>query len=237
MAVVSSPIADPSYDAPLFARRHESTRTHAPARARPARGPLAEATLDQPDVVIRIAESAADREAVYRLRYRVYVEELGFRQAYADHGRKIVQDRLDAAAVVLLAEVGGEVVGTVRTNVASNGDLGRYAELHRLHELRDVALSQVTMTSKLIVDERYRQGRIARRLAHAIFGVGVSCGVLVDFIDCEARLLPLYERLGYRRTSEEPFEHPELGPRYPLCLWTDATYLKSVGSSFIKSLS
>jgi GNAT superfamily N-acetyltransferase len=187
-------------------------------------------------VDVRLARSAADREAVYRLRYRVYVEELGFQQVYADHERKTVQDPLDATAIVLLAEVGGEVVGTVRTNIASDSDLGRYAALHRLHELRGVARSQITMTSKLIVDARYRQGRIARQLVHAIFRIAVMHSVVVDFIDCEGRLLPLYERLGYRRTSEQPFEHPELGPRYPLCLWTDAAYLTRVGSAFVKNL-
>jgi GNAT superfamily N-acetyltransferase len=186
--------------------------------------------------VVRLAHSSADREAVYRLRYRVYVEEFGFQQIYADHERKIVQDPLDATAIVLLAEVGGEVVGTVRTNIASDSDLGRYAALHRLHELRGVALSQITMTSKLIVDARYRNGRIARQLVQALFRIGVMHGVAVDFIDCEGRLLPLYERLGYRRTSEQPFEHPELGPRYPLCLWTDAAYLTRVGSPFVKNL-
>jgi GNAT superfamily N-acetyltransferase len=185
---------------------------------------------------VRLAHSSADREAVYRLRYRVYVEEFGFQQIYADHERKIVQDPLDATAIVLLAEVGGEVVGTVRTNIASDSDLGRYAALHRLHELRGVALSRITMTSKLIVDPRYRNGRIARQLVQALFRIGVMHGVAVDFIDCEGRLLPLYERLGYRRTSEQPFEHPELGPRYPLCLWTDAAYLTRVGSAFVKNL-
>lgn len=212
------------------------TRRPALVQATPERAPLAEAASDRLGLVIRIALSEADRQAVYRLRYRVYVEELGFRQAYADHERKLVRDPLDATAVVLLAELSGEVVGTVRTNVASECDLGRYAELHRLHALRGVARSQVTMTSKLIVDARYRHGRIARQLAHALFRLGVMCGIVVDFIDCEERLLPLYERLGYRRTSERPFEHPELGPRYPLCLWTNPVYLRHVGSPFLKGL-
>lgn len=207
-----------------------------PARTRLAHAPHADAACGRSEAAVRIAHSAADRQAVYALRYRVYVEELGLRQTYADHDRKIVQDPLDTTAIVLLAAVDDEVIGTVRTNIVSNGNLERYAELHRLYDLRGIDLSRVTMTSKLIVDARHRTGRVMSKLAHTLFGIGVACGILIDFIDCEKRLLPFYERFGYRRTSKQPFEHPELGPRYPMCLWTDGTYLRSVRSSLVRSL-
>ena len=43
-------------------------------------------------------------------------------------------------------------------------------------------------------------------------------------------LIPLYRKFGYVQTSEQPFEHPELGPRMPMRLYTDRAHLQSVGS-------
>ena len=191
---------------------------------------------DDLNVLVRPAASAADYDALYRLRYRVYVEELGFTQVYADHGRRTVRDPLDATAITLIAEIDGAIIGTVRTNVAGDCDLGKYAVLHRLHELDGVSPEEISMTSKLIVAERYRNRRVMLRLAHTVFRIAVSRGVKVDFIDCERHLIPIYYRLGYRQTTEKPFEHPELGPRYPMRLFTDRSYLSRVRSPFVSSL-
>src|SRR5262249_29290229 len=122
-------------------------------------------------------------------------------------------------------------------NIAGECDLGTYALLHRLHELDTVSPEQISMTSKLIIAEKYRNRGAMLRLAHALFRIGVSRGVAVDFIDCEQHLIPMYYRLGYRQTAEMPFEHPELGPRYPMRLFTDRSYLSRVRSPFVSSLT
>ena len=191
---------------------------------------------DDLNLVIRPAASEADYNALYQLRYRVYVEELGFRQRYANPRSRTVRDPFDATAITLVADVDGEIIGTVRTNIASDCDLGPYAMLHRLDELDNVRPEQISVTSKLIVAEQYRNRRVMLRLAHALFGIGVARGVAVDFIDCERRLMPMYFRLGYRQTTDEPFEHPELGPRHPMRLFTDRNYLIQVRSPFVGSL-
>ena len=49
----------------------------------------------------RVAESIAEREAVYRFRYSVYVEEMKKPLASADHAREVITDDLDAYSTIL----------------------------------------------------------------------------------------------------------------------------------------
>ena len=185
-------------------------------------------------IEVRIARSAADYRAAYALRYRVYVEELQFPQAYADHRRRIVTDPFDTTAKLLIATADDVVIGTVRTNFGKDCDLGSFADLHRMRELGSAFPSKVSLTTKLIVDPRFRDGRVYLELGHALFRIGRSHGIAVDFIDCQPKLIPLYRRFGYAQTSEQPFEHPELGPRMPMRLFTDRAYLQSVGSILLR---
>lgn len=61
----------------------------------------------------RLATTAAEREAIYRLRYDVYALENGFRApGPADH--RAWEDASDDMAAHLYATAGGELVGALR---------------------------------------------------------------------------------------------------------------------------
>ncbi len=62
------------------------------------------------------AETREEREAVYRFRYRVYVEEFGRELGTPDHGRKWVTDDDDDAPYTSILYTGSldNVTGTVR---------------------------------------------------------------------------------------------------------------------------
>ena len=81
------------------------------------------------DLIIRRAETAADLEKLYRFRYAVYVEEMGRPQRYADHGRKRIEEPLDAPAANFIALKDEEVVGCVRWNGGQDTDFGEYVDL------------------------------------------------------------------------------------------------------------
>jgi hypothetical protein len=66
---------------------------------------------------VHIAESNAEREAVFRFRYSVYAEELGRKLGNADHGRRRVHDEEDDKAYTLLLYTAAEdrsLTGTIR---------------------------------------------------------------------------------------------------------------------------
>ena len=206
-----------------------------PALAHPAPARRS-ATTPRAEVRVRVANSAHEREAAFRLRYRVYVQELGYRQAHADHVRRVVEEPLDATAEVFVAYADNEVVGTVRSNMGDSGDFGGVAGRYGMVQLGAHYPRRVALTAKLIIDPHYRNGRVFHELAHAVFRLGILRGMVADFIDCEPRLVPIYSRLGYRPASDRPFEHPELGLRVSMRLLADRESLQSVRSPFLRNV-
>ncbi|MCR8547080.1 GNAT family N-acetyltransferase [Salipiger sp. P9] len=73
--------------------------------------------LDETDFTVRLARDAADIAAAQRLRYEVFVEELGGSGALVDHENRLERDRFDPFFDHLLltdARRGGAVVGVYR---------------------------------------------------------------------------------------------------------------------------
>ncbi len=72
-----------------------------------------------PDFALRLAAGPEDVAAAQRLRYRVFVQELGGDGALVDHAARLEQDRFDAVAEHLLLidrarQAGEDVVGVYR---------------------------------------------------------------------------------------------------------------------------
>ena len=70
---------------------------------------------------IRLATTEDDRNAAYRLRYELYVEEQGLFEDVADHDRRHLSDEMDEHADITIGIADGEVVGTGRS-VRGGGD-------------------------------------------------------------------------------------------------------------------
>src|SRR5688500_8877275 len=91
---------------------------------------------------VRLAQSAEEREAVYRLRYAVYVRELRKEHAPGvDHARQEIRDPEDERAGAAIFYPGAPLAptGTLRADVYRAGELAatvrdRYS-LDRLPEL------------------------------------------------------------------------------------------------------
>ena len=65
---------------------------------------------------IHVANSDEECEAIYRLRYEIYVEELGKKPPGADHSRRMLREELDTDGVLFFAEANGLIVATCRNN-------------------------------------------------------------------------------------------------------------------------
>ena len=83
-----------------------------------------------------------------------------------------------------------------------------------------------------MVSPQWRNSPVLFHLLLAVFRHGLEQGVRFNFCDCAPGLVNLYERLGYRRYTEN-FVDPEFGLSIPLVLLVeDVEYLKSVHSPF-----
>jgi hypothetical protein len=181
---------------------------------------------------IRSATTPEDLNKVAQFRYRIYVEEMGRFQQYANHTEKTIYEPLDQHGHILMAVEDSNVVGTVRVNLGSESDLGPYTELYRLRELGSLFPNRVSITTKLMIAPEYRRTPLALKLALACYRY--ASDVDVDAIDCNPPLRPFFLKLGYRQIFG-PIHHPEYGYVIPMFIAVrDKAHLKQVGSPFYK---
>src|ERR1700730_11061105 len=79
-------------------------------------------------VRVHVAESEEEREAVFRFRYSVYVEELGRKLGNADHSRRRVEDVDDDKLYTKLlytTDGDGALTGTIRVRHWAPGQVPR----------------------------------------------------------------------------------------------------------------
>lgn len=186
-----------------------------------------------------IATSEADRRAIYRLRYEVYVEEM-HRRCEADHDRRMLEDAFDTTAFLVYAKSGLEVVGTVRTNFKRCGPVELEDE-YQLCQFTPYYPDCVACSGKLIVAKRYRNSRLGLDLASFLFDFGKQQQILFDFININVtfqgplrskKLYHMYQKLGYRE-YREPFQHSERGEVLPMVLvMGDLEHLEAICSPF-----
>lgn len=180
---------------------------------------------------VRVATSPAEREAIFRLRYAIYVEEMGRRQRYADPVARRIEEPLDEHGVLLGAwDERGELVGTVRNNYEG---FGLYHELYELDRAGPL-LARTAITTKLMVVPQLRhRARLGLELAVACYKDAIALGVVLCFIDCNPPLVPMFTSLGYRH-YRSPIHHPEYGEVEAMVLGlTDRAWLERVGSPFV----
>ena len=161
--------------------------------------------LEQRPSGLRIAETEAERDACYALRYRVFIEELGYDIATADHQRKLERTPEDSSAAQLYVGIGAEVIATMRLHHGSSSDLlphfrEGFELLHRL--LPDTPIDQMVSIGRLAVDRRYRGGSaIAPLFQGAIRFLEErhpATSLAFIFAVDEPRRIALYQLLGFR---------------------------------------
>ncbi|MBS0367468.1 MAG: cyclic nucleotide-binding domain-containing protein [Proteobacteria bacterium] len=147
-------------------------------------------------IVVSLAETQEEREAAYRLRYEVYVEELHRAELPPTDERRI-EEPWDAGAAIFVARDGDRTVGTARYTRRAKGEL-EHEEHLLLPRFSPWHPNQISMLSKLLVLKQYRRSGVLAHLAAAAFRHAYQCGDLVNFIVCRPHLLRLYQSIGYR---------------------------------------
>ncbi len=192
-------------------------------------------------VRVQEATSRADREEIFRFRYRVYVEELKKPLPFADHEKRIYTDELDEHARILVAydENAGTIVGTVRTlfgaEFAFPPSLLDRMQMAPLVEA--LGEDKISHSGVFMVDPAHRGLTIASQLVAHMFQLGLNIGASVDVCVAELALVRPYYQLGYRPYAAPIRPYPTAGLRVPL-VWTgrDRAYMASVGSPFAQFL-
>lgn len=151
-------------------------------------------TTQAPKYEVRVAETASDRQACFRLRYDVYVAELGRNAEIADHANRELSDSEDAEAIVVGVFRDGVAVATARINLAdaASGFVRKYGLQGGL-----TPTDRVAIVSRLMISPSLRGTGVFKLLITNLFQIGARVGVSHAFIECREHLVSLYQHLGF----------------------------------------
>jgi CRP-like cAMP-binding protein len=177
---------------------------------------LESAAVDESAIDVFLCRDDAMLNAAKRLRYEVYCVELARHSPFADHEARTISDPLDAFGNTFVAVANGETIGTLRSNIGREGDLGVLEDVYGMRQ--SPHHPQATgICTKFVIRRSHRGSSAATRLISAMVGMGLRNGVKACFIDSIADLLPYYHALGFTPTGRA-FFHRENGISHPLVL-------------------
>jgi hypothetical protein len=165
------------------------------------------------------ADTDADREAVYRFRYTVYVEEMGRYQGSADHeGRRLVEADDDQSFIFYARRTDdGEVVGTARLSWGGNGFTERQIDEYSLAPfLTDLPPEHVAVGERVMIRSDLRGTGLVEQILACRDETGLAHDVRIQFSACEPHLLSLYLGQGRRTYASKNINTPEAGYLIPL---------------------
>ena len=182
---------------------------------------------------LHTAESEEEKEAVYRFRYEVYVEEMGRYRAVADHeGRRFREPEDDTARIFYAAE-NGEVVATSRMNWGGDAPFTeRLVDHYRLGPfLAELDPEAMVVGERGMVKPGLRGSSIFMDLGKESSKFISEKRVQLIFGACEPHLLSLYVGRGSRTFAEKNISSPEAGYLIPIVnVIEDVEYLRRIGS-------
>ena len=148
----------------------------------------------------RLATSEDDHIAVYRLRYDLYVEDQGLFLDLADHRRRWLYDDYDPCSSIVMAELEGELVGTIRMTFGSDAKFSPASreeyDFDRFSGVVDDA--DQSIITRLVVRKDLRGGSLGRDLLHKAFELAALRGAELILGSCEVHLVNYYLKLGFR---------------------------------------
>ena len=184
------------------------------------------------DLQFQFATTTAEREAVYRLRYEVYVEERGAYKDVADHKNRLLSDALDPTGRLLYATVGDEVVGSLRLNWGA--DVPFVKEIMETYDIQRflpaIPMGQMIIFSRFMTRPDYRQKGVSFQFLAAMFNFFLENKLQLAFCDCRPHLINSYVRLGFR-TYAQTYNDPIAGLLVPLVMVVeDREHFEQIGS-------
>lgn len=181
-----------------------------------------------------LARTEAELRAVHRLRYDVYVDEMGRYQQTADHENRLFSEPEDEySRIWYAAEEGGEVVATARLTWGGDAPFPqRMIDQYGLDRfLAELPAEAMAVGERGMVVPRLRGTDLMMKMMGASRAWVAERRIQLLFGNCEPHLLNLYLELGHRTYSHENFNSKEAGYLIPiLFVPEDVAYLRAIDS-------
>jgi hypothetical protein len=182
---------------------------------------------------VHLAETEEEKNAVYRLRYDIYVRELGWFGDEADHDGKIFVEPEDDTARIFYAAVDDEVVATSRFNWGGDAPFSqRLIDEYDLEPfLAELPPDTMAVGERGMVKPELRGSPIFSELGQFSAQFVSDKRIQLIFGICEPHLLSLYVSQGMRTYAKKNTSVAVGGYCIPIVsVVEDVEYLRRIGS-------
>jgi hypothetical protein len=148
-----------------------------------------------------LAIGPAEREAVFRFWYSVYVEEMDRYRDVADHASRMLRGPEDERSLIFCAKDGDEVVAACRWSWGADGFTDRQIAQYQLEPfLRSLPHEVMIIGERTMVAASHRGGSVYVDLGNATATLAEERGVrpLLSFGASEPHLVSYYAQFGQR---------------------------------------
>jgi hypothetical protein len=170
------------------------------------------------------AETEADREAIYRFRYSVYVQEMGRYRATADHDRQVLIEPEDSHSVIYGVRDATGVAGTLRATFGADGFSPRQISQYSLDPfLAEIPAALMVIGERMMIAGHLRGTTAGAELREPMGEDVQARGVRIVFGDCEPHLLSLNLAMGCLTYAERNISSDEAGYLIPVVSFPGGT--------------
>lgn len=191
-------------------------------------------TKEEP-IRIGIATTPEEKKEVYRFRYNIYAEEIGYNLAY-DNENKLLYEELDDWAILLTAHIGTILIGTARVNIGTISDFSLdIVETYRMNKFKKFYKEgdnpYFTVLSRAMISPQYRSSAVAYLFAIKMYELSCDYQVQFGFLNCNFHLISFYERAGHVRIDKNTIDFDDCSPLAGfVILLDDIDHLRAVRS-------
>lgn len=185
---------------------------------------------------VGIATTNDEKEAIYKFRYQVYIEEMGKPLESADHVNGLIHDSTDDRSVLIYVQINSTIIGTSRLTIAKAANfphsLQKIFSMDKFQNL--YPQTDLSLATKLAIKAEYRGSQVLYLISSKAYEVWREHNVHYTFGGCNPYLIPLYEQLGFQRFTAN-FTDPGYGMLVPLVLVIeDINHFRAVRSPFYR---
>lgn len=184
-------------------------------------------------IEIKIATTDKEIKEIVRLRYEVYVEEMGVYTNLANHAERVLTDERDSTDRLIYATEDGVLIGAGSVSMGSDFPISE--ELRTAYDFprfeKNVSEKGMGAITRLVVKPSHRGSSVPFKLMVAFFEEFEKNGADLIFCTCQPHLLNMYNRLGLRSYDIDVQNDPEFGIMIPLVfVMGDKAHLQTVRS-------
>ena len=186
-------------------------------------------------MIINTCANAQEKEQIFKLRYKVYIEELGKNHIHCDNLNKIITDEYDEGSKYFFAKNDDQVCGALRVILFNETYLKKLCETYNLSSvfINEANIKSFAFVDRFVMEKEFRKGIVGFKIMKELYIYSMNNGICYSFITAEKALLHNYYQFGYRVYGH--FYTSTNEKRYLMVFFQkDFDYLVSINSPFTR---